>query len=252
MITTTIPTSEVARKRMLTGRGEPLFLANWDNAVFIHYETDPAALQRCVPFPIDLYNGHAFVSIVAFTLRNMRPRVGGKIAQLLVSPIASHHFFNVRTYVCHRGEPAIYFVAEWLSNRLSVALGPITFGLPYRFGKIHYANDGDRGEVQGQVRGREGWFEYRGSLPDDRTTCEPGSLSEFLLERYTAFTSAGRRKQFFRVWHEPWEQSSIAVEIRTNDLLASTGGWWPTAELHSANYSPGVSVWMGWPHHVEA
>ena len=251
MITTAIPSSEAARKRMLAGRGEPLFLANWDNAVFIHYESDPAALQRCVPFSLDLYNGRAFASIVAFTLHEMRPRLGGKIAQWLVSPIATHHFFNLRTYVCHRSEPAIYFMTEWLSNRLSVALGPITFGLPYRFGKIDYANDGTGGEVRGQVCAAEGRFEYRGSILDNLTTCDPGSLSEFLLERYTAFTSAGWRKQFFRVWHEPWPQCSIELDVMTDGLLAAAGEWWSTAELVAANYSPGVSVWMGWPHRAE-
>ena len=244
--------SEMARARMLADRGEPLFYANWDNAVFIHYESDPAALQRCVPFPIDLYHGRAFVSIVAFTLRDMRPRLGGKISQWLVKPIATHHFFNVRTYVRHHGEVAIYFMAEWLSNRLSVALGPTTFGLPYHFGKIDYANDGTGGEVHGQVRAAQGRFEYRASLPDDLTPCEPGSLSEFLLERYTAFTSAGWRKQFFRVWHEQWQQCSLDLEVTADELLAAAGEWWQTAEFVSANYSPGVRVWMGWPHRVEA
>jgi uncharacterized protein len=106
--------------------------------------------------------------------------------------------------------------------------------------------------VYGQIRARDGRFEYEASLADDRTTCEPGSLSEFLLERYTAFTSTGWRKQFFRVWHEPWRQCSIDLDVITDDLLAATGDWWPTAEMVAANYSPGVSVWMGWPHRAQA
>lgn len=251
-ITVSHITSEAARRRMLVSRGEPLLLANWDHAVFMHYECDAAALQNCVPFALDLFEGRAFVSAVAFTMRNMRPRLGGKVAAWLVKPIATHHFFNVRTYVRHNGEPAIYFMTEWLSNRLSVALGPITFGLPYRFGKIDYANEGINEQVGGEVRAREGVFAYQGSLSDCLTTCDPGSLNEFLLERYTAFTSAGWRKQFFRVWHEPWDQCSIETKIVNDDLLAVTGGWWSTAGLVSANYSPGVSVWMGRPHLAEA
>lgn len=240
--------SEAARRRMLVSRGEPLFLANWDNAVFIHYQADPASLQRVVPFELDLFHGRAFVSMVAFTMRNLRPRVGGKVASLFVKPIATHDFLNVRTYVRHNEEPAIYFMAEWLSNRLSVALGPVTFGLPYRFGRIGYANDPENNQVQGEVSAREGAFEYRGKPAGELQPCEPGSLSEFLLERYTAFTSAGWRRQFFRVWHQPWEQCSLDLEIVGNDLLAATGDWWSTAELVSTNYSPGVSVWMGRPH----
>ena len=114
--------SEMARQRMLSVRGEPLFYATWDQAVFIHYEADPLALQRCVPFPLDLHNGRAFVSLVAFTLKRMRPRRGGRLTEWLLKPIATHEFLNVRTYVRVNGEPGIFFLAEWLSNRLSVPL----------------------------------------------------------------------------------------------------------------------------------
>jgi uncharacterized protein YqjF (DUF2071 family) len=244
--------SAAARKRMLAVPGEPLFYAIWDHVVFIHYESDPSILQNCVPFAIDLYEGRAFVSVVAFTLRGMRPRVGGQISEWLFKPIAPHHFFNVRTYVQRNGEPAIYFMAEWLSNRLSVALGPVTFGLPYRFGKVEYENEGEKGCIHGKVSAKEGEFEYRALVAKDRSLCEPGSLPEFLLERYTAFTSAGRRKQFFCVWHEPWEQTLIEIEVTCDNLLAATGGWWPTAQITSSNYSPGVRVWMGQPHFVKA
>jgi uncharacterized protein YqjF (DUF2071 family) len=142
-------------------------------------------------------------------------------------------------------------MAEWLSNRLSVALGPITFGLPYRFGKVEYENADENGYLHGKVSAREGEFEYRAPVGKDFSVSEPGSLAEFLLERYTAFTSAGRRKQFFRVWHEPWEQTFVEVKVAPDNLLAATGGWWPTGQFIFANYSPGVGVWMGRPHFVE-
>ena len=242
--------SDRARQRILANRGEPLFYASWDNAVFIHYETDPSALQKCIPFTLDLYHGRAFVSVVAFTLRHMRPRVGGKLSEWLFKPIATHDFLNVRTYVRPDGESAIYFMAEWLSNRLSVALGPITFGLPYRFGRLDYSNSDQNSYIRGHASGKDGDFGYLASMPKTFSGCEPGSLPEFLLERYTAFTSAGWRKQFFRVWHPPWEQSSLEVKVTASDLLAATGTWWPTSQFVSANYSPGVSVWMGWPHRV--
>jgi hypothetical protein len=84
--------SETARRRFLSRRGEPLFYAEWDNVVFIHYETDPQELQRCIPYHLDFYHGRAFVSLVAFTMRGMRPRFGGRIAELLLRPIATHDF----------------------------------------------------------------------------------------------------------------------------------------------------------------
>ncbi len=40
-------TSEIARGRLLSIRGEPLFYATWDRAIFIHYETDPPIRRNC-------------------------------------------------------------------------------------------------------------------------------------------------------------------------------------------------------------
>jgi uncharacterized protein len=249
--TATADLSKAAKRRMLAKAGEPLFLARWDRAVFIHYEADPVLLQRQIPFPLDLCDGRAFVSIVAFTLLRMRPRVGGRFGEWLFKPIASHEFLNVRTYVRHAGEPGIFFLAEWLSNPLSVRLGPPTFGLPYRFGQLRYAHARDDGEIRGTVAANEGRLEYRAaSAATSLDPSEAGSLNEFLLERYTAFTCQRRRRRLFRVWHEPWQHTPIEIEITANNLLASTGTWWRNAEYVGANYSPGVEVWMGRPHRI--
>jgi uncharacterized protein YqjF (DUF2071 family) len=127
------------RERLLSLPGEPLFLADWQRALFIHYEVDAALLQRELPFALDLWHGKAFVSLVAFTMRDMHPRFGGRTAAWLFKPISTHGFLNARTYVKHGDERGIYFITEWLSNRLSVALGPSLYGLPYRFAKLDYS-----------------------------------------------------------------------------------------------------------------
>src|SRR5256714_7244090 len=247
------PTSkDEARRRMLATRGEPMLYARWDRAVFIHYEADPAALQLDVPFELDLRHGRAFVSIVAFTLSRMRPRIGGRLGEWLFKPIATHEFLNVRTYVQHRGEPGIYFLAEWLSNPLSVRLGPRTFGLPYKFGRLIYDHARVRGEIRGMVEAREGRLTYQGDVADNSLApSEPGSLTEFMIERYTAFTHRRKRSRFFRVWHSPWEQAPAEIEVTADTLMTSTGLWWKTAERVGANYSGGAEVWMGRPHRID-
>ncbi|CAN5496369.1 DUF2071 domain-containing protein [soil metagenome] len=238
---------ETARQRLLSIRGEPLFYANWEDALFIHFETEVATLQGCVPFQLDLFKERAFVSLVAFRMRGMRPRIGGRLGALVLKPIATHNFLNVRTYVRHHGEPAIYFMHEWLANRLSVLLGPAIFGLPYHPAKIDYRQNG----LEGSVRAEEGSFNFRACLrKGELTICEPGSLGEFLLERYTAFTCRGLTKRFFRIWHEPWRQTSAEVDFAGTDLLRSSGDWWPKAQYIGANYAPGVAVWMGRPHPI--
>ena len=243
----------VARRRMLSRRGEPLFVAGWERVLMIHLAGDAETLQRDVPFQLDLWEGQAFVSLVAFTLRGMRPRWGGKLAALLFQPIATHHFLNVRTYVRHGDERGIHFLAEWLSNRLAVPIGPVTFGLPYRYGQIAYDHDRRREVIRGEVKDKKSGnrLAYHGDLVNPATfqPCAAGSLDEWLMERYSAFNSAGGRKRFFRVWHPPWPQCTAEVKLDEISLLTKNWPWFEQAHLAGASFSPGFdTVWMGRPH----
>lgn len=258
MNATTIPhrpdisPSAAGLARMKRSRGEPLLLSDWDKALMIHFEVDAAALQSDVPFELDLWQGRAFVSLVAFTMRGMRPRIGGRLGAWLLKPIATHDFLNVRTYVRHDGEPGIHFLAEWLSNRLAVKLGPRTFCLPYRHGQIQYQNDWRAGNLSGSVScpKTDRAFAYAARLPGDAAfvPCGRGSLDEWLMERYAAFNSANGHKRFFRVWHPPWPQCAAEVTLTDNSLLLASWPWLESGHLIGGNYSPGIrDVWLGRP-----
>jgi uncharacterized protein YqjF (DUF2071 family) len=265
-LTEPVAPSVAAQQRLLSRRGEPLLLADWMRVVMIHFEVDAKQLQRDVPYQLDLYGGRAFVTLVAFTMENMRPRRGGKLGAWLFRSIATHDFLNVRTYVRHKGEPGIHFLAEWLSNWLAVQLGPRTFALPYRHGRIRYEHDWPNGILPGQVEDvrTKTRFSYqaeagRGAMlrpghagPEAGAPfvpCERDSLDEWLMERYAAFNSARGRKRFFRVWHPPWPQTPVRVTVEDLSLLQENWPWFNAAQLVGANYSPGLrSVWMGRPH----
>ncbi len=247
---------ERARERMASFRGEPLFCADWARTVFLHYEADPTALQESVPYCLDLHEGRAYVSLVAFTLSGLRPHFGGRLGAALFRPIATHEFLNARAYVRHHGEPGIFFLAEWLSNRLSVKLGPMSFGLPYRFGQLDYRHHHEHGELRGRVEAGAGGgaLDYRATVnPTAKfAPCSPGTLDEFLLERYTAFTQWKSTHRFFRIWHDPWPQTPIEVSLADRSLLTVNWPWFREARLVGANYSPGVrGVWMGRPHRTD-
>ncbi|HTX22926.1 MAG TPA: DUF2071 domain-containing protein [Candidatus Aquilonibacter sp.] len=245
--------SAAGKARLLSVRGEPLFFAGWERALFFHYEIEPAILQRELPFELDLRDGKAFVSLVAFTMRDMKPRLGGRLGAWLFKPISTHSFLNARTYVQHDGESGICFLTEWLSSRLSVALGPPVYGLPYRFAKIDYRHEHETNHLRGEVKApkRAGQFVYEARLESGNEffPCEAGSLEEFLLERYTAFNWRGKSRRFFRVWHPPWPQMPAQVSVGYDSLLTATFPWFENARLVGANYSPGFhEVWMGRAH----
>jgi uncharacterized protein YqjF (DUF2071 family) len=227
-----------------------MFVADWVNVSFVHFAVSPGDLQLRIPFELDTFDGISYISLVAFTQRRLRPAIGGRIAEWLSTPLACHEFLNVRTYVRHRGERGIYFLAEWIPNRLAALIGPALYGLPYRVGRLQFNQsvEGDRFTVN--VTGREGCVEFGGTIdkPRDFSVARDGSLAAFLIERYTAWTYHRRVVRRFRIQHEPWLQCSADVTLRRADLLQNLCGGWFDAPPIGAHFSPGVfNVAIGRP-----
>jgi len=252
LVTPAATVSARARSVMESFPGEPFWLCDWQEVVFLHFEADPAALKNQVPFELDLFEGRAYVSLVAFTLTNMRPRFGGRLTGLIFKPFGTHRFLNVRTYVQHRGQTGIYFLAEWLdAPRLNLLAGPLIYGLPFRCGRLVYRNQPVLGGINGRVSDQSGELAYAGKLLQSPRTARPGTLDEFLLERYRAFTHRRGRNAWFPVWHPPWRQASLEAAVADTTLLKSTGDWFGSAALHSAHWSPGaLGVGMGWQRRI--
>jgi|ERR1043166_5587195 uncharacterized protein YqjF (DUF2071 family) len=249
-----VETKDIGRGRFLACAGRPFLIADWADALFLHFEISPSELQPFVPFELDLRNGRAFVSLVAFTMRGMRFARGGHIGAWICRPMATHRFLNLRTYVRHGGDRGICFLSEWLPNWLSVLLGPLIYALPYRYAAIECVHEGAR--LHGVVRARGGKFYYEGELSADTfNECADDSLDQFLLERYVAFNAGyftpsrqNVTRRLFHVWHESWQQKRSDVRILDDTLLRRFAPWWPAARFVSANYSPGVlGVWMSAP-----
>lgn len=221
---------------------KPWFRADWIDAVFVHFKVNAARLQAAVPLDLDQFAGQAIVSLVAFTQTRLRPAGMGRLGELLSSPLAHHEFLNLRTYVQNGDERGIYFISEWIPNRLAALIGPATYGLPYRIGKLSYRIDSLASQATGIVQARGGRFEYAARLDSDRPArvADAGSIDEFLLERYQAFTYRDRILRTFRIDHARWEWRSIMPELRQTSLLEEFGSWMKPLEMIGAHYSPGV------------
>ena len=227
-----------AGEQAFVEREGPLHLiADWVEPVFLHYRIDPVLLQTKVPYELDLFAGQAWVSLVAFTMKDMRLAMGGRLSRWLFAPFREQRFLNVRTYVKHDREFGIHFIAEWISDWISSQLGPGLYGLPYRHGQLDYSRTGDA--VDGVVLRDDGRFLFRGWAKGARGVCEE-DLEVFLLERYVAFNAAKGKRRYFRVWHEPWMRQQATVETMDDSLLRKNFSWWPNTEFDSAHMSDGT------------
>lgn len=236
-------------------RRDCALVADWRRFLFVHYSLPPEALAPHVPYELDLFEEHAFVSLVFFTLERMRTPFWGSVGEVLLRPISNHPFLNVRTYVNHRGRDGICFLAEWIPNRISEKIGPLTYGLPYRFGEFDHEFRRDDGVARLGIDdpriGARLAIAYPIALTEERP-CEPDTAEDFLLERYRAYTFRGPVRRSFSVAHEPWRIRPVDW-IRANTALVERAfPWFKAATFHSAHVSVGVTdVEMGFPHHVE-
>lgn len=234
----------------LRREGGPLWRCRWERAVFLHGSVPAAILAREVPFPLDLLDGDAVVSLVAFDLVDMRPTRGPRLLSPLVSRLASHLFLNVRTYVKVGGERGIFFLAEFVPSRLSAFLGPRAYGLPYRHARLEYRVDLHSRRIAGRVEREGADVSWLGSPEADLplASAGEGTPEEWLFERYSAFTRRRGVTRRFRVWHPPWRFARVGARVRDRGLLATTGAWARRWRFTGAHVSPGFDgVEMGRP-----
>ncbi len=238
--------SAVAREMMRPDQGGVLWEAEWSRVLMLHWSVPAGALQPWVPFPLDCREGRAWVSAVAFTLKSMKWQRWG-----LPLPFGSHAFLNLRVYVKERGESGIFFLREWVPWRPGIALARPLYGLPFAPGRLCYRHDHEAGVLSGEVVSKGERLIYEADAPERFDVCEAGSLTEFLMERYTAFTEWRGWRRCFRVWHPPWRQAVAPVLVREAGLLGLTGDWASRARFEGAHYSPGLPVvWMGAPRRL--
>jgi uncharacterized protein len=214
----------------------PLFVGDWLSLGMVHLELPPNELQAGVPFELDLFDGNAIVSLVFFTMRDMRLARAPALVNKLFYPFREQRFLNVRTYVRHRGEPGIHFIAEWISNAVCVHLGPLLYSLPYRRGRHEFADNTFC--VTDHPTRTSFACDFRFKEPFG--LCERGSRDEFVFERYAAFNSHRWSAKSFHVSHAPWEQCRAEANIANVSLLRTHFPWFSRARIAGANYSPGV------------
>lgn len=219
----------------------PVMEQQWRNLLFLHWEYDPALIQKTLPkgLTVDLFEGKAYVGITPFWV----PKINLK----LLPPIPGLSNFlelNLRTYVYDEaGTPGIWFYSLDANHYLAVQAAKTFFYLPYRYAQIHsfmnaeqqieYSCHPDKAQVILNYR-------YQGLGPYHKA--EPGSLEFFLIERYILFASKGDGLAFGRVHHSPYPLSQAQVSQWDDRLFELDGLARPQRPPDHVLFSPGVDV----------
>lgn len=213
----------------------------WRDLFFAHWEVPFRSLRELIPasVTIDAHEGKCYVSLVAFRIE----RTGTPTTpQLPLLP--SFCEVNVRTYVTLAGgQRAVWFFSLDAASDLAVGGARLVYHLPY-FAAQMKCEPGQRGQFH---------FESR-RVSDPVARCElryrpdgvifrasPGTLDEFLIERYVLVASSEAGLVSARVRHDPYPLERCEPDVVDETLLWAAKITKPPKEslLH---YSSGVEV----------
>ena len=185
----------------------------WEHYFWAHWRVPVEEMRAAVPDELEIeeYDGSAWLGMVFFRVRALRPRGG-----LPLPGISNFLQLNIRTYVRGPdGLPGVWFFTIDASSRLA-ALG-VRARLPRA--RIPRADDArgvrrlDRGGVRADRRGRT---RLLGALPlrGESFHAEPGSLEWFLTERYRLFAHDARAEMH----HDQWLLRPAEAEIELTSI----------------------------------
>ncbi len=216
----------------------------WSDLLFLHWQYPASAIQATLPdgLYVDTFQGRAFLGIVPFSMRNIRPRF------LPAVPWLSNFLeLNLRTYVHDRhGMPGVWFYTLEANQRIAVALARRFFHLPYRHADMQ-ADPLPGGGFRYQSRRIQQTNPYLNCLFEYTPTVampqpQVGSLEFFLVERYRLYSNTPQGIRSGAVHHHPYPlfHANLAAY---DENLSALERFAPTGRPpdHIA-YSPRVAV----------
>jgi uncharacterized protein YqjF (DUF2071 family) len=215
----------------------------WRELLFLHWPIEAEQVQASLPpgLTVDLFEGQAWLGLVPFRMRAIRPRF------LPVVPHLSYFLeTNVRTYVRDdKGRPGVWFYSLDANRRIAVWAARRFFSLPY------FA-----AQMQCEISA-EGWVDYRTARlateqasrfryrgHGDIRLAEQGSLEHFLVERYRLFAWQAEQRVLLtgEVEHRPYPLQDAERSASDSALLALAGFPDACGDPAHALFSPGVDV----------
>jgi uncharacterized protein len=201
-----------------------LVTQSWNDLLFAHWPVSADVLQSKIPagFPLDLYDGQAWLGIVPFHKSDVAPRVASALPWISAFPE-----LNVRTFVVIGDKPGVYFFSLDAGSSAAVGVARALVDLPYYSATM-------------VVEERDGWIEYHSrrttpEAPEAEFACRyrptgpaeppaPGTLEHFLTERYCLYTvdDAGRVLRL-EVHHPAWPLQPAEAEFTTNTMAEASG-----------------------------
>jgi uncharacterized protein len=218
----------------------PVMFQRWMHLLFLHWPIPPHLVQMTLPegLLVDTFDGHAWLGIVPFFMRGVRP--AGFIS---VPGLSNFLELNLRTYVRDAwGRPGIWFYSLDANQMLAVCLARAAFALPYEFADMRATVSDGEIDYRSRRLGSECSLHYRYRPTDKLGEARLGSLGFFLIERYRLFARRGNKLFTGQVHHSPYQLHKVAVVEADPRLFAMNGFETPAECPAHMVYSERVDV----------
>lgn len=197
----------------------------WSRLLFLHWEVPVPSLAARLPsgLAVDTWEGRAFLGVVPFAMRRVRPR-----GLTPVPGISDFLELNVRTYVHDEsGTPGVWFFSLDANQPLAVEVARRWFWLNYQHAAMSWKRENGVVHYRCRRHGQRETAVYQ--YPEGFTgeLAEPGTLEFFVLERYYLYAWNSSRRQLCRgqVAHEPYRFRRLLVPDEWSALPARWEGF---------------------------
>jgi uncharacterized protein YqjF (DUF2071 family) len=189
----------------------------WRDLLFAHWAISPGAIRALIPeqLALDTFEGQAWISIAPF---RMSVRMRGLPHLPGMSDILE---LNCRTYVSAGGKPGVYFFSLDTFSRMTVWGARLLFHLPYFHAEMSIEKRGDSISYSSTRKTANWRTEYRPTSAVQKAL--PGSLDDFLTERYCLYTIWNGRSYRGEIHHLPWPLQQASLTIHENTVAKSAG-----------------------------
>jgi uncharacterized protein YqjF (DUF2071 family) len=240
--------SDVAHRPWPLPKGPWVLAQEWHELLFAHWPLPAKALQALVPpsLRLDTWAGEGWISVVPFVMQGVRPRLAPAVPWL-----SSFPELNVRTYVTapDGSKPGVFFFSLDAANPAAVAIARSLFRLPYFNAAMRVSLEGDTVSYVSRRTHRQaapGHFVARYGPAGEVTRTRPGTLDEWLTERYCFYTVDTQGSPLIcEIHHRPWPVQPARAEFEQNDIAGASGlGLAPQPAL--MHFSKALPV-VAWP-----
>lgn len=226
--------------------GPWIMTQTWERLLFAHWPVPPDIMKVHLPkhLPLDTYDGYAWIGIVPFNMCGIRPRWLPAVPYLSAFPE-----INVRTYVVRDDKPGVYFFSLDVTNPMVVALARGVFHLPYYRARMGMERSGVGWSYRSERTSRlapQAVFTASYAPISNVYRASPGSIDEWLTERYCLYTTHGGILYRGEIHHLPWPLQRAEAELKTNEMHSDFNRYVTTSTAPILHYADTLKTLI-WP-----